>query len=172
MKKEIYQIISDRFIECAPTESLASEVTKAMTPNNVEKYMYVKDSFGNCPKAWQMLKEHYNRYGEESKLKMNAMYSAQFKKLNDEGKCMIIEAVQSGSIKTGSKFTYIYFIVLTFISDEIKTMSTLLPIRAEAVKALKEWHDGSKLSEDKKTEVLTLHSSIMIYSFASTFKKH
>lgn len=171
MKKEIHQMISDRFIECAPTESVASEVTKAMTPNNVEKYMYVKDSFGNCPKAWQMLKEHYNRFGEESKLKMNAMYSSQFKKLNDEGKCLIIEAVSSGGIKTGSKFFKVYFLLLNYISDEIKAMSMILPIRAEAVQALKEWHDVSKLSEEKKTEVFSFWHCNMITPFTSIFKK-
>jgi hypothetical protein len=103
-KKAMYEAISSRFIESIPTSKVASEVTKAMTPNNIEKYVYVIESFRNCPNAWEELYRHYDQFGEESKLKMNAMYDSSFRQLNDEGKIAVITAVSAGEIKTGRKY--------------------------------------------------------------------
>lgn len=99
-KQEQYSLISSRFIHSAPTQAVANNVSKAMTPNNVEKFMYVIDSFSSCPEAWKKLKEMYDKYGEDSGIKMNSLYPIEFRKLDDQCKCLILAGIETGSLKT------------------------------------------------------------------------
>jgi hypothetical protein len=99
-KKQKYESICSRFIDSAPDEDVRAEIGKAMTVNNAEKYVYVIESFHNCPEAWKALYDHYNRLGEESKMKMNAMYQKEFRTLNDLDKKLVIEAMEHPSMKS------------------------------------------------------------------------
>lgn len=92
--------LTARFIEGAADEESAAKVKAAISRSVVQKYTIVIKNFENCPKAWKKLEQHYDQYGEESKLKMNAMYGA-FKKLSDEGKLMAIDKVEKDEIRTG-----------------------------------------------------------------------
>lgn len=110
-KQEVYGIIASRFIESAPSENTAKDLSKAMTAFNVEKYMYVVDSFKDCPLAWSKLEQMYDLYGEESKVKMNSLYPSEFRKLNDQCKCMILDGIEKNEIKSAGKVFYFYFSV-------------------------------------------------------------
>lgn len=107
-KRQKYEAICKRFIDCAPDENSKTEIGKAMTVNNAEKYVYVIESFNDCPKAWKALYDHYNKFGEESKLKMNAMYQREFRVLNDQDKKLVIKAMESSSMKSSSITNFIH----------------------------------------------------------------
>jgi hypothetical protein len=50
-KKQKYESICSKFIDSAPDEDVRAEIDKAMTVNNIKKYVYVIESFHNCPEA-------------------------------------------------------------------------------------------------------------------------
>lgn len=99
-KKLKFEAICKRFIDSAPDDQVKAEVGKAMTVNNAEKYVYVIESFNGCPEAWKALYEHYNLFGEDSKLKMNAMYQKEFRSLKDDDKKLVIKAMEDPSMKS------------------------------------------------------------------------
>jgi hypothetical protein len=98
----MYEAITRRFIEGAVDNTAEQQMKSVITTAVVQKYCLVIKNFHNCPEAWQRLENHYDQYGEESLLKMNAMYGS-FMKLTDILKVAVIERVEKGELRTQSK---------------------------------------------------------------------
>lgn len=116
-KKDLHEIICRRFIEGVPDDR-HPDAKKVMSPANAEKYVYVIQSFKDCPKARDFLFQHYDKYGEESKMKMNALYVSEFRTLSDEDKLTVLTAWEKDTIKTICNLHKMYRLNLFFSSTK------------------------------------------------------
>jgi hypothetical protein len=109
-KKHIYDVITKRFIEAAPNASEESAMQSSMTRYTAEKYVYSIEGFRNSSDALDYLYKHYDKYGEDSKVKMLHLYGSEFRSLNSDDKINVIKAFEDGRIKSASKvFLFLFF---------------------------------------------------------------